>query len=61
VLCVYVHGDVDETKVTDATTDVLLVAYGIPGLSHDELEEGIVVAANYIQQFAGGEIVMDDV
>jgi DNA/RNA-binding domain of Phe-tRNA-synthetase-like protein len=61
VLCVYVHGDVDETKVTDATTDVLLVAYGIPGLSHDELEEGMVVAANYIRQFAGGEIVMDDV
>jgi DNA/RNA-binding domain of Phe-tRNA-synthetase-like protein len=61
VLCVYVHGDVDETKVTDATTDVLLVAYGIPGLSHDELEEGMVVAANYIQQFAGGEIVMGDV
>jgi DNA/RNA-binding domain of Phe-tRNA-synthetase-like protein len=61
VLCVYVHGDVDETKVTDATTDVLLVAYGIPGLSHDELEEGMVVAANYIRQFAGGEVVMGDV
>lgn len=61
VLCVYVHGDVDETKITDATTDVLLVAYGIPGLSHDELEEGMVVAARYIQQFAGGEVVMGDV
>jgi len=61
VLCVYVHGDVDETKVTDATTDVLLVAYGILGLSHDELEEGMVVAANYIRQFAGGEVVMGDV
>jgi DNA/RNA-binding domain of Phe-tRNA-synthetase-like protein len=61
VLCVYVHGDVDEAKVTDATTDVLLVAYGIPGLSHDELKEGVAVAANYIQQFAGGELVMGDV
>jgi DNA/RNA-binding domain of Phe-tRNA-synthetase-like protein len=61
VLCVYVHGDVDATKVTDATTDVLLVAYGIPGLSHDELEEGMLIAAQYIQQFAGGEIVMDEV
>ena len=57
VLCVYVHGDVDATKVTDATTDVLLVAYGIPGLSHDELEAGMLVAARYIQQFAGGDIV----
>ena len=58
VLCVYVHGDADMTKVTAATTDVLLVAYGIPGLSHDELEDGMLTAAKYIQQFAGGEIVM---
>ena len=61
VLCVYVHGDVDATKVTEATTDVLLVAYGIPGLSHDELEAGLLVAARYIQEFAGGEIVLDEV
>lgn len=60
VLCVYVHGDVDETKVTAATTDVLLVAYGIPGMSRDELKAGLIVAANYVQQFAGGEIAVDE-
>jgi DNA/RNA-binding domain of Phe-tRNA-synthetase-like protein len=60
VLCVYVHGDVEETKVTAATTDVLLVAYGIPGISPDELKKGLIVAANYIQQFAGGEIVQGE-
>jgi DNA/RNA-binding domain of Phe-tRNA-synthetase-like protein len=60
VLCVYVHGDVDETKVTAATTDVLVVAYGIPGMPREELEEGLTVAANYILRFAGGEIVMDE-
>jgi DNA/RNA-binding domain of Phe-tRNA-synthetase-like protein len=60
VLCVYVHGDVDKTKVTAATTDVLVVAYGIPGMPREELEEGLTVAANYIRRFAGGEIVMDE-
>ena len=60
VLCVYVHGDADDTKVTAATTDVLVVAYGIPGMSRDELEEGLTVAAKYIQRFAGGERVREE-
>jgi DNA/RNA-binding domain of Phe-tRNA-synthetase-like protein len=59
ILCVYAHGDVDETKVTDSTTDVLLVAYGIPGISHEELKEGTIVASDYIKKFAGGEIVLE--
>jgi DNA/RNA-binding domain of Phe-tRNA-synthetase-like protein len=58
ILCVYVHGDVEETKVTDSTKDVLLVAYGIPGISKEELKEGIITASNYIRRFAGGEVVM---
>ena len=61
ILCVYVHGDVEETKVTDATTDVLLVAYGIPGMSREELREGLTIASHYIRRFAGGEMVMEEV
>lgn len=59
VLCVYVHGDVDETKVRDATTDVLLVAYGFPDISLEELKGGMIVASKYIQWFAGGEVVLE--
>jgi DNA/RNA-binding domain of Phe-tRNA-synthetase-like protein len=61
ILCVYAHGDVDETKVTDSTTDVLLVTYGIPGMSHEELKEGTIVALEYLKKFAGGEIVLEEV
>jgi len=63
ILCVYVHGDVEETKVTHSTKDVLLVAYGIPGMSKEELKEGVITASNYIRRFAGGkgEVVMGDV
>ena len=50
ILCVYVHGDVEETKVTDPTKDVLLVAYGIPGMSEKELKEGVTTASNYIKK-----------
>jgi len=48
ILCFYVHGDADATKVTDATRDILLVAYGIPVVSDTELEEGLSVAVRYI-------------
>jgi len=58
ILCVYVHGDVEETKVTGSTKDVLLVAYGIPGMSKEEIKEGVVTASNYIKRFAGGEVVI---
>jgi DNA/RNA-binding domain of Phe-tRNA-synthetase-like protein len=61
ILCVYVHGDVEETKVTDSTKDALLVAYGIPGMSKEELKEGVITASNYIKRFAGGEVVIGDV
>jgi DNA/RNA-binding domain of Phe-tRNA-synthetase-like protein len=61
ILCVYVHGDVDETKVTNSTTDLLLVTYGILGMSHEELKEGAIVASDYIKKFAGGEIVLEGV
>lgn len=51
ILCVYVHGDVEETKVTDdPTEDMLLVAYGIPGMSEGEIKEGVIVASNYIKK-----------
>ncbi|MDI6810206.1 MAG: phenylalanine--tRNA ligase beta subunit-related protein [archaeon] len=61
ILCVYVHGDVEETKVTDTTTDVLLVAYGIPGMSYEELREGLTIASHYITRFVGGEMVKKEV
>jgi DNA/RNA-binding domain of Phe-tRNA-synthetase-like protein len=55
ILCVYVHGDVEETKITDSTRDVLLVAYGMPGISKEEIEMGLIVASSYITRFAGAE------
>ena len=55
VLCVYVHGDVEATKVREDTKNVLLVAYGIPKLHTNYLEQGLAVASEYIRRFAGGE------
>ncbi len=57
ILSVYVHGDTEQTKVTASTKDLLLVAYGIPGISKSELDRGMDIALDYITRFAGGKIV----
>ncbi len=54
ILCVYVHGDVERTKVTERTKDVLLVAYGAPGINPADLERALTVAAKYVITFSGG-------
>ena len=57
VLCVYVHGDVEATKVREGTKNVLLVAYGVPKLPLKDLEQGLAAASEYVRRFAGGEEV----
>ena len=57
VLCVYVHGDVEATKVREDTKNVLLVAYGVPKLPLKDLERGLAAASEYVRRFAGGEEV----
>jgi len=61
ILCVYAHGDVEATKVTDATTDVLLVAYGVPGMAAEEVARDLRAAASMILEFCGGTLVSSEV
>jgi len=54
VLCVYVHGDVDECKVTEGSRRLLLVAYGAPGVPSSHVKSGLEKAMGYIVKYAGG-------
>jgi len=54
ILCVYVHGDVERSKVNEGTKDVLLVAYGAPGITRESLIKALKKATDYIEAFAGG-------
>ncbi|RLF16574.1 MAG: hypothetical protein DRJ66_02995 [Thermoprotei archaeon] len=54
ILCVLVHGDVERTKVTKDTRNVLIVAYGAPGIDDSLLIHAIKLATTYIVKFAGG-------
>ena len=50
------YRDIDATKITDKTTDIILFADGGPGISEGEVVAALEKGANYIVQFAGGTI-----
>ena len=56
VLCIYPHRDADQTKITEKTRKVLLVAYGAPGITAEQLEDAVKTALGYIKMVCGGEI-----
>jgi DNA/RNA-binding domain of Phe-tRNA-synthetase-like protein len=58
VLCIYPYRDSDFTKITEKTRNVLVVAYGAPGIAELQLKEAVETTLSYIKQVAGGEIEM---
>jgi len=56
VLCIYPHLDSDHTKITEQTRNVLVVGYGAPGITEQQLKEAVETTLSYIKQGAGGEI-----
>ena len=56
ILCIYAYGDADSTKITKETKEILLIAYGVPGISQDILEHGIRLGLSYIKEAGGGEV-----
>jgi DNA/RNA-binding domain of Phe-tRNA-synthetase-like protein len=56
ILCVYPYRDADQTKITEKTRNILLVAYGAPGITTQQIEEAVKTALDYIKTVCGGEI-----
>ncbi|MEM3874574.1 MAG: phenylalanine--tRNA ligase beta subunit-related protein [Candidatus Bathyarchaeia archaeon] len=56
VLCIYPYRDADQTKITPETKNILLVAYGAPGITQQQLEEAVKTALEFIKAYCGGEI-----
>ncbi|MEM0057651.1 MAG: phenylalanine--tRNA ligase beta subunit-related protein [Candidatus Bathyarchaeia archaeon] len=56
VLCIYPHRDADQTKITERTKNILLVGYGAPGITIQQLEDTVKTALEYIKAACGGEI-----
>jgi DNA/RNA-binding domain of Phe-tRNA-synthetase-like protein len=56
VLCIYPHRDADYTKITEKTKNILIVGYGAPGITVQQLTEAVETALTNIKKVSGGEI-----
>ena len=56
VLSIYPYRDSDYTKITEKTKDVLIVGYGAPGITEQQLKEAVETTLAYIKQVSNGEI-----
>lgn len=56
ILCIYPYRDADHTKITEKTKNILIVGYGVPGITREQLEEAVEMALSYIKTASGGDI-----
>jgi DNA/RNA-binding domain of Phe-tRNA-synthetase-like protein len=56
VLCIYPYRDSDHSKIGLQTRNVLVVAYGSPGIPEDQLKKAVETALSYIMKTSGGEV-----
>jgi DNA/RNA-binding domain of Phe-tRNA-synthetase-like protein len=54
ILCVYPYRDADITKINARTRNVLIIGYGAPSISRDQLVDAVEKALTYIKSTAGG-------
>jgi len=55
ILCIYPYRDSDHTKITRQTRNVLIVGYGAPGITEQQLKEAVETTISYIKLVSGGE------
>jgi DNA/RNA-binding domain of Phe-tRNA-synthetase-like protein len=55
LIAIYPYRDADNTKVTEATTNVLLLICGAPGIGEETLKCAAETTVDYITRFCGGE------
>jgi len=55
ILCIYPYRDADATKITEKTKNVMIIGYGAPSISKDQLIDAVKKALTYIERIAGGK------
>jgi DNA/RNA-binding domain of Phe-tRNA-synthetase-like protein len=57
-LCIYPYRDLDYTKITEKTQNVLVVGYGASGIIEKQLSEAVETTLSYIKLVSDGEVEM---
>ena len=55
VLCIYPYRDSDHTKITLETRKPVIIGYGAPGISREQLNSAVERTLEYIKRVCGGE------
>jgi DNA/RNA-binding domain of Phe-tRNA-synthetase-like protein len=58
VLCVYPYRDSDYTKISEQTRNVLIIGYGAPKITEQQLKEAVETTLEYVKLVSGGEADM---
>ncbi|MBS7656681.1 MAG: phenylalanine--tRNA ligase beta subunit-related protein [Candidatus Bathyarchaeia archaeon] len=56
LVAVYPYRDAEDSKVTEATKNVVLLFCGVPGISEEKLLEAKNVTVDYVTKFCGGTV-----
>jgi DNA/RNA-binding domain of Phe-tRNA-synthetase-like protein len=56
VLCIYPYRDSDRTKITLQTRNIVIVGYGVPGITIEQLREAVETTFTYIKQISPGKV-----
>jgi len=56
LVAVYPHRDSDETKITDKTTNALVLSCGVPGIDLSIIRTALDKCTSMVQKFCGGNV-----
>lgn len=56
LVAVYPYRDSEDSKVSEATKNVLLLFCGVPGITEEKLLEAMKVTVDYVTRFCGGTV-----
>ena len=56
-ICIYPYRDCEQTKISEITRTAMMIAYGAPGIVHEQLKEAIETALTNVKRTSGGAIL----
>ena len=56
LLAIYPYRDAEESKITEDTRNVLLLACGVPGIDEEKLRSAMEVTFKFVTRFCGGTV-----
>lgn len=56
LVAIYPYRDAEQSKITNETRNVLLLACGVPGISEEKLRSAMKVTFEFVTRFCGGNV-----